>query len=96
MIIISDKIYAAVARRLLENLDDGTSFFNGRVECDTPEGCATLIATLIIYRRNEAAPGRPESAIENIVPVWWEFRLSIDGADAAHDFSWSELKTFLL
>ncbi len=96
MIIISTETYAAIAHRLLEMLGDGASFFNGRVVCDTPQGYAALIATLIVYRQSETERGDRSGMIENIVPVWWEFRLSVDGTDAANDFSWSELKTFLL
>jgi hypothetical protein len=98
MISTSDDNYRDIAAALMEAI--GTAeFFNGTISCCT--GCydARLCVTLIIRRAPALDPAvRPGAApqIVDIIPVWWECRFySIDG-EVFSDFSWRELKNFLL
>jgi len=45
-----------------------------------------------------AAPAEPPcaGAIRDIVPVWWEFSLSLPEGEAENDFSWREFKSYLV
>lgn len=45
--------------------------------------------SLIVYRDSECM-------ITDVVPVWWEFKTTLDGKEVANDFIFSELKTYLI
>ncbi len=95
MIEITSEIYRAVAGRLKEEI--GTAgYFNGTVEFETEEFYSKLTLTAIVYRRSEIFPegvGRP---IADIVPVWWEFATVQEFGETLNDFSFSELKQYLI
>lgn len=91
MIEIGPGHYAVIARLLIESIG-GREFFNGSVEYDCAEFRSRLTATLLIYR-----PAADPAAITDIVPVWWEFTTaSPDGLYAANDFSFSEVKRYMI
>ncbi len=92
MISISAETYAGIASRLLQVIEE-TDFFNGRIDCDGPQGYATLTCTLIVYRH--PGPGPQVRTIEKIVPVWWDFSLFADGEIRATDFGWSGIVPYL-
>ncbi len=87
MIHIDQAAYTGVAQLLATRIAD-TAYFNGSVEYDTEEFCSRLTCTLIIYRRGDA--------LHDIVPVWWDFELHQATGQQPTDFSWGELKEFLL
>jgi len=93
MLSIDPPTYRAVAASVMQAIAD-KDFFNGSVEYDTDEFYSTLRMTLIVYRDREA-PGCG-GAIRNIVPVWWEFSLSQSGGEVDTDFSWRELREYLI
>lgn len=95
MLEINGLIYEGVASALAEAIE-GREYFNGSVEFDTEEVGTTLVATLIIYRRDERYPeGSCREAVD-IVPVWWEFRTVQECGEVLNDFSFGELKKYLL
>lgn len=96
MIEISKNNYLALASILKEAIG-GSDYFNGSVECETPEARLRLVATLIIYRRKETLPeGTVRRPVANIVPVWWELVSTCEEGVVANDFSFAELKPYLI
>lgn len=95
MLEINDLIYEGVAGALAEALE-GRDYFSGSVEFDTEEVGTTLIATLLVYRRDERYPEGRRREITDIVPVWWEFRTIQECGEVSNDFSFGELKKYLL
>ena len=55
-----------------------------------------LILTAIVYRRTETLPEGVRRPVGDIVPVWWEFRTAVDGSPVPTNFSFSELKPYLI
>lgn len=95
MLEINDLIYEGVADALTATLE-GRDYFSGSVEFDTEEVGTTLTATLMVYRRNELYPEGTCREIEDIVPVWWEFHTVQECGEVLNDFSFGELKKYLL
>ena len=101
MISITPEIYQSVAAAVLAAVE-GKEFFNGSVECDTDEFYSTLRMTLILYRDKgddkKGGPAGPsgDGALRDVVPVWWEFSLSQPSGEVETDFSWRELKPYLV
>jgi hypothetical protein len=95
MIEINDEIYRALADRLRDTVGTG-DYFNGSVEIETDECSARLTTTLIVYRRTETSPEGVRKPITDIVPVWWELSTTSAGVPVENDFSFSELKPFLI
>ncbi len=95
MIEISTENYSAFAAELREAIGD-QEYFNGSVELDTEEFSARLVVTLVVYRRTETLPEGVRRPISNVVPVWWELTTTTEGVNALYDFSFSELKPYLI
>lgn len=95
MIFITDEMYAEIACKLLSELKNGEHFFNGKIEYDTTEFYSTLTCSLVIYRKTLTPVDIPPPEIEKIIPVWWDFNLCAGNVPQVHDFSWSELASFL-
>jgi hypothetical protein len=95
MIEINSEIYRAMADRLRDAI--GTAdYFNGSVEIDRGEWSARLTTTLIIYRRSETLPEGVRKPITDIVPVWWEVTTTVAGIPVENDFSFSDLKQYMI
>lgn len=95
---IEDAHYAAIAELLLIGIGSG-NYYNGSIGYETEDWCGELRATLIVYRQPLDLPDDPAHLCEritDIVPVWWEFNTYENGAPTANNFSWSELKEYLL
>lgn len=95
MIEISNDIYDAVAQRLRQQFD-GSVYFNGCVEFDTEQFRASLKLTAIIYRTTESMPEGRFLRIADIVPVWWEFSTVRECGPVLNDFSFAELKNYII
>lgn len=95
MIEISTENYSALAARLKEAIGD-QDYFNGSVELESEEFSARLVATLVIYRRTETVPEGVRRTVSNIVPVWWELATTDAEGDVPNDFSFGELKPYLI
>jgi hypothetical protein len=92
MISISPETYAGIAARLLSAVEK-TDYFNGRIDCDGPQGRAVLTCSLVVYRKPGTDP--PPRPLEKIIPVWWDFSLEVDGMIRATDFGWSGIVPYL-
>lgn len=98
MININDNNYTAIAEKLLAAIGEG-EYYNGTVDYDNGSFTAALRTTLIIYREpllDPADPSRAATRITDIVPVWWEFHTYGESGEAPNDFSWGELKEFMI
>ncbi len=95
MIEITNEIYRAVAGRLKEEIGSA-EYFNGTVEYETEELYSALTLTAIVYRRTDRFPEGARRPIADIVPVWWEFSTVQQFGEALNDFSFSELKQYLI
>ena len=96
VIEIDKKDYLAVAERLLQAIDQ-SDFYSGSICYNAPEFDSTFTATLIVYRKHERVVEGISDRIVDIVPVWWEFNTCrSDGTPVLNDFSFSELKPYLL
>ncbi|MCD7962984.1 MAG: hypothetical protein LUF90_05410 [Rikenellaceae bacterium] len=95
MISINDKIYAEVAVKLNEVLENQNSFFYGSIEFDTEQFYSTLTCTLILDRTEYGDKDKTFSKISKITPVWWEYSTYSEIGNENNDFSWTEFSGFL-
>lgn len=95
---MNETIYTRFAERLLAEIGDGC-YFNDSIEMDVEELHCLLRATLIVYReprRDPDDPAQSRTTITDIVPVWWEFHTTQADGPVPNDFSWRELREYLL
>ncbi len=95
MIEISEQIYREIAASLREAIG-AADYFNGAVEYESEELYARLVTTAIIYRREEILPEGKRRVIADVVPVWWELRTEQTFGEVMNDFSFAELKQYLI
>jgi hypothetical protein len=95
MIEITDATYRLAAARLREEIA-AADWFNGSMEFSTDGFLARLVLTAIVYRRTEHLPEGVRRPISDVVPVWWEFSTADDEGQCPNDFSFSELKPYLI
>jgi hypothetical protein len=95
MIEITRKIYEAIAHNLHAEIGE-RAYFNGKVEIENEEFYAMLTLTAIVYRRAEKLPEGEFSRISDIVPVWWEFATVQECGEVLNDFSFAELKPYVI
>jgi len=95
MFHVSSELYDEIAQRLLEAFGDA-GFFSGSVECCCGPIACRLTASLVLYRTKDRWPEGERLRLTDAVPVWWEFHTLTAEAEFANDFSFAELKSFLL
>lgn len=95
MIEITSEIYRSIAALLTEEIG-GANYFNGTIEYETEEFYSTLTLTAIVYRRSETRPEGELRPMADIVPVWWEFATIQQFGDTLNDFSFCELKRYII
>jgi hypothetical protein len=105
MIEISADTYRLVAAYLREEIAS-SDWFNGTVRGIFPadgssESAAdpaewSLTLTAIVYRRCEMFPEGVRRPISDIVPVWWVFRIDDCGEECLNNFSFNQLKPYLI
>jgi hypothetical protein len=95
MIEITSQIYEEIACNLRATIGE-VNYFNGKVEINNEEFYATLTLSAIVYHRNEELPEGNVSRIANIVPVWWEFSTVQECGEVLNDFSFAELKPYVI
>ena len=95
MIEITDRIYRLVAAGLREEIGDA-EWFNGTLGGDLPDLEWRLTLTAIAYRRDEVLPEGARRPVSDVVPVWWEFSTLTEEGQCPNDFSFTELKPYLI
>lgn len=105
MIEITADIYRLVAARLREEIA-AADWFNGTLSGVFPPAGSVagtgislewrLTLTAIVYRRTEILPEGPRRPISDVVPVWWEFSTADERGQCLNDFTFTDLKPFLI
>lgn len=95
MYTISSLLYDETARRLRDAID-GRSYFSGSVRFDFEGTECGLTLSAVVYLSRREMPEGAFDAIDDIVPVWWEFHTSDEYGEMLNDFSFAALKEHLL
>lgn len=88
-------LYRTTARLLLERIGS-RNFFSGSISFRYGSRDCRLVATIVVYRSVERLPEGDEERIDDLVPVWWEFHTGDAAGEHGNDFSFRELKRYLL
>lgn len=92
---IATNLYLEIADRLVDAIGS-KEFFSGVVSYTFGDVECRLVCTLIIHRAERAENDASYPRITEIVPVWWEFS-TVDGSvQLLNDFSFGELKSYIL
>lgn len=95
MLNIPVSVYEEVADRLREALGM-KDYFSGSIEAHDDYYDYRLTATLIVYRRRDGYAGCEFEAIDDLVPVWWEFHSYDMEGELLNDFDFSFLRGMLV
>lgn len=95
MICISSEFYDEVACRLLDAIGS-KGYFSGSIECEVAGIACRLTASIILYRTRDERPDGDRFPITDAVPVWWEFHTVTPEGEVINDFSFAELKLWLM
>ncbi|MFI3318307.1 MAG: hypothetical protein SNH88_03875 [Rikenellaceae bacterium] len=95
MYIITEQIYKELAAELCERivLKD---YFSGEVMVEAEDVECRLLLSLILYRAEDEIDGAKVKILADIVPVWWEVHLLVDGQEMICDFDFQTFKSYLL
>ncbi|MDE7069956.1 MAG: hypothetical protein K2O63_05515 [Alistipes sp.] len=88
-------LYRTAARLLLERIGS-LNYFSGTVCFDYGSQACRLVASIVVYRSVERSPEGTEERIDDLVPVWWEFHTCDESGERCNDFSFGELKRYML
>lgn len=88
-------LYRKTARLLLERIG-AQNYFSGSISFGYGTRECRLVATIVVYRSVERLPEGEVERIDDLVPVWWEFHTSDSSGEHGNDFSFGELKRYLV
>lgn len=95
MFTVTPHLYRETAIRLREAVS-GCSYFSGSISFSSDNIDCKLTASLVICRQSLDMPEEELRCISDIVPVWWHFATFRDGTEILNDFSFGDLKEFML
>ena len=95
MYSISPELYRQVTAWCSEPIGEG-DYFSGALDFVFGPVSCRLVVTVIVYRARVVLPEGERRPVADVVPVWWEFRTDAGEGPTDNDFSFSELKAFLL
>jgi len=95
MYSITSQFYYEVAQRLCDAID-GESYFSGSVTFLYMNIECRLTLSVIVHRDRVSTSEDELNQILNLVPVWWEFHTYDQSVEIVNDFSFNELKTYLV
>ncbi len=91
---VPPELYDEIRTRLTEAVGD-ENYFSGTLTFPFEDISCRMRTSVIVYRRTERLPEGTFSVIDDLVPVWWEFRTESDDAgEMLNDFSFDELRRF--
>lgn len=92
---ITDCLYSKMLDALLADVG-GKSFFSGSVTVVEAGVECKLTATVVVCKRATYYDGCRRDEIVDLLPVWWECHTYDCGEELFNDFSFSELRRYLL
>lgn len=92
---VTPELYRETALRLCDGIG-GSDYYSGSVAFTHQFVDCRLTASVIVYRCMDRVPEGILRPIVDLVPVWWEFHtVNIDG-EQLNDFSFGELKSYIV
>ena len=88
---ILPEVYDELADQLRGRIGGG-NYFSGSVECLAGEVRVSLLATIIIRRRDDARPDGEVSLIDDAVAVWWECHTVVGAAEMLNDCDFAQIR----
>lgn len=89
---VTPALYEETYTRLAEAIG-GRNYFSGSVCFPFENATCRLTTSVIVYRRTESLPEGDFEAIDELVPVWWEFHTETGEGEVPNDFSFSGLRS---
>lgn len=93
---VTPELYEDTALLLAERLGCEADYFSDSIRFTRGEWDYCLTTTLIVYRRTERAPDGVRRPLSDLVPVWWEFHTTGPEGEVLNDFSFNELKRYMI
>lgn len=94
MYTISSKLYHQLAVNLIERVDDNC-YYSGTFEFEFEGVWCEMTLSAVVYRQRMPDVGASHCAVEDMIPVWWEFHTYIDGEEVLNDLSFNELRDYI-
>ncbi len=94
MLIINPTLYERLGELLVEQIGSRT-FYSGEIAIYEEQVDYIFNATLMIYYRCEHLPEGSQTAISDIVDVWWELTTTTDDGVQHNDFDFNILKRLI-
>lgn len=95
MYTVTPALYEQTATRLRKAIGRN-NYYSGSLDFTFDDIDCRFTASLIVYRQQTSMPDDTITTIDDIVPVWWQFSTSREGIDLLNDFSFGELRDFIL
>lgn len=92
---VSPEMYRQTATRLCDGIG-GSDYFSGSVAFTYESFDCRMMVSVIVYRRTEHAAEGETFPVADLVPVWWEFHTVGPEGEVLNDFSFSELKSYIV
>ena len=94
MYTISSKLYHQLAVHLVEQVGE-RGYYSGRFEFEFEGVWCEMILSAVVYRQNKPDEWASVCAVEDMIPVWWEFHTYMDGEEMLNDLSFNELRGYI-
>ena len=94
MYTISSKLYHQLAEHLVEQVGE-KGYYSGKFEFEFEGVLCEMILSAVIYRQKKPDSRATACAVEDMIPVWWEFHTFIDGDEVLNDLSFNELRGYI-
>lgn len=94
MYAISSKLYHQLATRLVELVAD-RGYYSGKFDFEFEGVSCEMILSAVVYHQDRCDEWATHPAVEDMVPVWWEFHTYIDGDEVLNDMSFKEVRNHI-
>lgn len=94
MYAISSKLYQEAATLLVEQIAD-SGYYSGSFEFEFEDVWCEMTLSAVVYHQERTDEWATHPAVEDVIPVWWEFHTWIDGEEQLNDMSFNELRDYI-
>jgi hypothetical protein len=94
MFNVSSVIYGRVAEIILDRIGP-SDYLRESFEFECEGVVCRMLFSGVLYRKRLYLPEGEFDAIDDIVPVWWEFHTFNQQGEILNDFSFTELRNYL-